>query len=201
MNELRMTPAALGALLDGDLDNLHVALTPGGIEAQEAGGQRDFVMSEVLPKECNFCDRKQLEQMGIVFGEESDDLFINVQLPDGWKKIPTDHSMWSKLVDEQGRERARIFYKAAFYDRKAYISLSRRFSYRVRPVSDNNANFDTVSRVGIVMDCEEEIWHTDAIEPSDELKSYRVRDILYAACQEWLEERRPEYENPLAYWD
>lgn len=81
------------------------------VRAQEARGQRAFVVSDVLPKECLYCERSQLEAMGIIFGEDYDDLFVEVQLPEGWSKAPTDHPMWSKLVDDRGRERASIFYK------------------------------------------------------------------------------------------
>jgi len=80
-DETRMTPAALGALLRGDKENFIGASTPGGIEAQEARGQRDFVVNETLPIKCNFCEREQLEQMGIVFSDEIDSLFVRVQLP------------------------------------------------------------------------------------------------------------------------
>lgn len=44
---------------------------------------------------------------------------LNVELPDGWKKVGTNHDMHSDLVDETGKVRASIFYKAAFYDRRA----------------------------------------------------------------------------------
>ncbi len=93
------------------------------IPEQEARGQREFVNSTTLPKKpSHLC--KQIEEMGIVFGEGVDDLFIQVTLPEGWKKEPTDHSMWSRLVDNEGRERAKIFYKAAFYDRDAFLSIT-----------------------------------------------------------------------------
>jgi len=62
--------------------------------------------------------------MGIVFGEKVDDLFTSVTLPEGWHKEATEHAMWSKLIDDQGRERASIFYKAAFYDRSAFMSIT-----------------------------------------------------------------------------
>ena len=96
----------------------------GAILAQEARGQRAFAASTVLPIECLGCTREQLEALGIVFGEPVDDLFIEVQLPEGWEKVPTDHSMWTDLVDAQGERRAAVFYKAAFYDRSAHISLT-----------------------------------------------------------------------------
>jgi hypothetical protein len=52
----------------------------------------------------------------------------SVKLPEGWHIKATDHSMWSNLVDDKGRNRASIFYKAAFYDREAFLSFNRRFS-------------------------------------------------------------------------
>ena len=75
--------------------------------------------------------------MGITFGDpaESDDplfvdaqlpddpLFVDAQLPDGWRVEATDHSMWSNLLDDQGMVRGSIFYKAAFYDRDAFMHV------------------------------------------------------------------------------
>ena len=115
-----MKPSTLKALLNGDLENALVSETKGGIEAQEAQGQKDFVASETVPIDC---PKEKLEELGFVFGEKSDDLFVNVQMPNGWKKIPTEHSMWTELQDETGKVRASIFYKAAFYDRCAFLRL------------------------------------------------------------------------------
>ncbi len=112
--------AFLMALLNGDDENAMVAATPGGIEAQEARGQQQFVNTSTLPIEVR---NGTYEAHGITVGEPVDDLFVSVTLPDGWKKVPTSHSMWSDLIDEQGRVRASIFYKAAFYDRSAFASL------------------------------------------------------------------------------
>lgn len=125
-----LTPAALSAALDGDFGNFLAATTPGGIEAQEAAGQAALVASDTLPTDLGWGDhirdRAILEAAGVQFLGvcENDPLFQRVILPAGWKKVPTDHSMWSKLVDETGRERAAIFYKAAFYDRKAHMTVS-----------------------------------------------------------------------------
>lgn len=125
---MKITPAALVALVSGlenekdGLENFRAAVTPGGIERQEAEGQRIFVASEVLPIDC---PQSELEALGFKFGEPVDDLFVAVQFPDGWKKKATDHSMWSELIDPEGKVRASIFYKAAFYDRKAHMSLDK----------------------------------------------------------------------------
>ena len=106
-------------------ENLMETGMGGSIEQQESRGQRELVNSDVLPAEIHG-DRQKLENAGVIFGEpvEDDPLFINATLPDGWKKQATDHSMWSNLVDSDGNERARIFYKAAFYDRCASMSVS-----------------------------------------------------------------------------
>jgi hypothetical protein len=39
------------------------------------------------------------------------------------KKVYSDHDMWSYIEDERGIKRVAIFYKAAFYDRSAYMHL------------------------------------------------------------------------------
>ena len=83
-------PAAIIALAQGDIENALIAATPGGIEAQEARGQQEFAANLTLPRSGNSWNsscREQLEEMGIVFGEDVDDLFVEVKLPEGWKKV------------------------------------------------------------------------------------------------------------------
>lgn len=97
---------------------------PNAIEAQEARGQQELVESAQLPVNVRG-DKSALEKAGVVFGEpcKSDPLFCFAQLPAGWSKRPTDHAMWSELVDGNGNVRATIFYKAAFYDRDAFMNV------------------------------------------------------------------------------
>jgi hypothetical protein len=98
---------------------------PRAIEAQEARGQQELVESEQLPVRINEGGREKLEALGVVFMPcVGDDIFRSVKLPKGWKKVLTDHSMWSNLVDDKGVVRAQIFYKAAFYDRSAHMSVN-----------------------------------------------------------------------------
>lgn len=104
----------------------------GQIERQEAAGQASFVSSDVLPAR-GPSNRPVLEEdaliaaLGIEWGEllPDDPLFRYAKLPPGWSKRPTEHSMWSEIVDEHGVVRADVFYKAAFYDRKAFLSARR----------------------------------------------------------------------------
>jgi len=185
---------------------------PGAILRQEAHGQSDFVANDTLPIKCMFCTREQLEQMGIVFGDPVDDLFVNVQLPEGWRKEPTDHSMWSHLVDDQGRKRASIFYKAAFYDRNAEISLAHRFGCKVMPdLGYSDPDYKKGDWHCIVTDCGETIWQSEEYvgpEPyySDKtcetwLKWSGRKDALATVGTDWLDEHYPDWRNDLAYWD
>lgn len=106
------------------LADMMIQGTSRSIEAMEAEGQRALVTSDVLPVEMR-PGRKEFEALGFVFGEavNDDPLFLHATLPEGWTRKPSDHSMWSYLVDELGQERVAIFYKAAFYDRHANMSL------------------------------------------------------------------------------
>jgi len=197
-----MNLAALRAALEGDLENAIIASTPGGIEAQEARGQQEFVANSSLPKECLYCTRDQLEAMGIIFGEDGNDLFVDVQMPDGWEKVPTDHSMWSHLVDDQGRKRASIFYKAAFYDRSAHISIEKRFRCYEQPVGGWDSDFDskTSPRVCVVTDCDVVIWTSGKMAPSADIEWFNLSDHLVPLGVAWLDERYPDWKDPLAYW-
>lgn len=97
------------------------------ITDQEAEGQREFVSSSTLPTKMSAADKAELEAAGVKFlgPVEGDPLFQHVELPEGWKRQATDHEMWSDLADDAGKVRARVFYKAAFYDRKAHLQLAR----------------------------------------------------------------------------
>lgn len=111
------------------------AMTYGGsaaIERQEAQGQAQVVNSDVLPYGMDEADnRGVLEALGITVGDpvDGDPLFRHVTLPDGWTRRGTDHPQWSEVVDTYGRARVRVFYKAAFYDRKADAHVLSLFSY------------------------------------------------------------------------
>lgn len=92
------------------------------IEAQELRGQQELAASDVLPSDGS--ENPAVQALGIEWGEEvpGDELFRYAKLPAGWSKRATDHAMWSEIVDEKGEVRAQVFYKAAFYDRRAMIA-------------------------------------------------------------------------------
>lgn len=90
------------------------------IERQEA-----LVNSTQLPVDGS--EDPAVLALGIKFGDPvtGDDLFREATLPEGWSKHATAHSMYSEIVDETWAVRATVFYKAAFYDRSAFIRAKR----------------------------------------------------------------------------
>lgn len=204
--------AALRAYLAGDMKNFAVAQVPGGIEAQEAAGQTMLVESQILPQEGTikpgfYGDPKQtqqqrLEAVGFVFGEQVDDLFVRCQLPPGWTKQAEDHSMWSRLEDEHGRKRASIFYKAAFYDRSAHLSLEQRFTYRTwyAPTIDQTEDFNQRREAPVcmvVLDGRTPIFATASFQ-GDNLEA---KGEARKACELWLETHYADWRDPFKYWE
>lgn len=92
----------------------------GYITGMEAAGQRQLVASQALPAHGPW---DELTELGFVKGDAVDDLFVTAQLPAGWSKEGSDHAMHSYIVDERGVRRVNVFYKAAYYDRKADMHL------------------------------------------------------------------------------
>ena len=103
---------------------LLVAMDGGGIEAQERQGQRELLRATTLPTDTRGRDDEFIA-LGFTFGDKvpGDDLFREATLPEGWKREGSDHAMHSYIVDERGIKRVNVFYKAAFYDRKADMHI------------------------------------------------------------------------------
>lgn len=181
-----------------------IALVTGNInsaiERQEKQGQEALVAaSDRLPKTFQMFGKFRgwgWDQIGPIWGVnilgEADDIFLRVELAPGWSIQPTDHSMWTRLVDDRGRERAAIFYKAAFYDRSAHIHPLNRYFFDHDYDSDDSKVFVIVrdksahSALHVVGDCERDDW--------------RAMNALDQAARVWLDEHYPDHLNPLAYW-
>lgn len=187
-----ITPAAIRALAEGNMDNFLAAATPGGIEAQEAAGQATFCAQQILPKEMRDVTREQLEAIGFKFGADHDDIFVNATLPPGWTKKATDHSMWSQLLDANGRVRARIFYKAAFYDRSASMSMEPRYF-----VSSYQDGGDKDHQRVAAMDGETELHVFGEYQRSGGYDDCRA---LEKDAEEWMKQNYPDFRNPFSYW-
>lgn len=95
------------------------------IEAMEAEGQQQLLSSNQLPRHAK-PHWDAFEALGIRRGENVgglDGLFCTATLPDGWTRQASQNPIWTSLIDERGLKRVEIFYKAAFYDRSAFMTL------------------------------------------------------------------------------
>lgn len=180
----------------------------GTIERSEARGQRELVAATVLPTDgMQWPEQRAVwEAMGIKLGDRvaGDEMFTNVTLPAGWTKRPTDHSMWSDLVDDKGRVRARIFYKAAFYDRSARITPVTRFTVG-RDFDRDDYNKVMQYRAldsGSVVFASTELPIPRVDGKQDWEATDRLEQQAKAECKAWLDGHGyPDYANPAAYWD
>jgi hypothetical protein len=184
----------------------------GHIEAMEARGACELAESDILPAEgltefrITYQERWKgwHEKCGIeILGPvEGDEIFLKVKLPAGWKKELTDHSMWTDLLDERGRRRAGVFYKAAFYDRSAHIQPLSRFISRYNFVKEDGWGGPVY---GYVEDGGKEIYRTPVFDPEpNPYQPGKLRAATEAAsdsARAWLVEHYPDHEDPTAYWD
>lgn len=199
----------------------------------EQRGQDQMVESESLPVRTNFCTDADLEAMGVQLGKPftEDHLFRPAILPDGWEKKPTDHAMWSEVVDARGRKRLSIFYKAAFYDRDAFINAVERYrvlsgmSFRSH---QPDYDYETALPYGeaegdrdmVVVDFGQgeapvELQRFEVVKPPDKPRELDDPPEVQAqweahfasnkeaekAAEAWVEERYPDWRKPAAYWD
>lgn len=168
------------------------------IENMESRGQGEFVNSDTLPAQMSAEDKATLEAAGVKFlgPAEGDELFVYATLPAGWRKRETGHSMHNDLLDDKGRCRASIFYKAAFYDRRADLHCNRRYSIRF--------DYDREKKEGVavcsVMDGDIVIHSTDPI-PATKEKPWEASDSAQKAGTVWLDAKFPEWRKASAYWD
>lgn len=181
------------------------ALRTGGdgseIVAQEARGQRSFVQSDTLPTDMKAEAKAVIEAAGVEFlgVVPGDPLFQYVTLPPGWQKRATEHAMWTDLLDDKGRARARIFYKAAFYDRHAHLYVERRFIYH----KDYDRLHNERVAVGIVTDCGKVIYETAPrqLPAEDSRECFAIEDRAVAEARAWLDSHYPDWESPTSYWE
>lgn len=205
------------------------------IENQEKRGQQTVVRNQILPKKVNHMEmlgilqngiddnmsyeeqlekktknnieytKQQYEKMGIFIVGEYDDLFYNVQLPNGWKIKAKDHSMWNDLFDDKDRKRASFFYKAAFYDRRASINFKTRFHVCVEHTADDKEDYEVWSKsdfIGRVKDGEIVIFETDTVKCcGDHLEDDKTKTELKEKLVTYMREHYPNYEDINAYWE
>lgn len=178
------------------------------ITTMEKQGQLQLVHSDRLPTHHAMFGEESGDTpylaLGFSFGDpDSDDpIFRPATLPEGWSRRPSDHSMWSYIVDQHGRDRVRIFYKAAFYDRSAQMSLISIRSYLDSALSGEtqlvlDSQWLTPEGAGILLEALRDYWaaeadtcdgHAKALDP----EYWKQRAVECRAtskrAQQWLDE-------------
>lgn len=184
------------------LDVRMSGLTTGqAIENQERNGQADAINSSKLPIDGTLDKLATWESLGFVFQDkDEDELFVNVIMPTGWHfiKHPEADSRHSLLLDEQGRRRAGMFYKAAFYDTKANIYLTRRFS--VDGYASTKPNTVLVNVLDNAVTPPKVIMQSEEVEVPADKQNFEVRMPMMQAMREQLSKQYPDWDNPKAYW-
>lgn len=182
---------------------------PTAILEEEQAGQRRLIVTDRLPAQIEPVGaREAFERMGIVFLGPviGDPLFVHVALPTGWKKVASRDAMLSMLVDDRGRERARIFYKASHHDPKAALILTARYGIHESCYDlsclDEAEFMAYVTDGGVVTDGRAVIFTTDVVELSGARRATfrQTREALKQA-EVWLDANYPNWHDPFAYWD
>lgn len=172
-----------------------------GIEDGMSWKEREEIVSR---NNCEYT-KSQYEKMGIEIVSEYDDLFYNIKLPDGWEIKATDHSMWNELFDDKGRKRADFFYKAAFYDRNAFINFDTRFHLSVNHIADRSEDYEVWSKSdfqGKIKDGQAIIFETKPEKCTGDYQADKaIEDVLRKELISYMEEHYPDYKDINAYWD
>lgn len=212
---------------------VYAGLNPGQPSLSETRGAREVVQDSTLPCAQSEYNKGKIDPelqrvltawgIEIVGMVDGDPFFMNVRLPEGWQKERTDHSMWTKLVDNRGRTRSTFFYKAAFYDRSAHMTPDRCLTVKAvdaegRDIYDEpEAQFPLF---GLIADREGHVlWRSESVDDTDARvvadlsecrEEYRetprarklsVDHVCRAIAFAKLDELYPDHKDPVAYWD
>lgn len=150
--------------------------------------------------------REQYEKMGIIILEEYDDYLYRVQLPEGWKLVPTSHSMWNDVFDEKGRKRISYFHKAAFWDRDAFTNFLCRYGFKICPFDDYNSDATYEERMFkpwslYITDNDKKIKLLKEVTVFTKSEYYKLEDELRLLGIQYMSDFYPEWKDINAYWD
>jgi hypothetical protein len=164
-------------------------------EAQRAG-QGELVAARaenVLSLPTALRDPRELfEAMGLVFGEtpKDDPMFTPTTVPEGWS-----------VVDDRGRPRASIFYKAAFWDREAFMRVLSRFRIE-RDYESADARDRSVTRMRVYDAALPGYIHTVEGQNHTHGEYDHELDVtLLASAETWLSAHHPTWKQRGGGWD
>ncbi len=196
------TPAAYAAAFSGDIRNTLAASSPAGIQSQESSGTRASAADETLPLDMGRSS-DLIEKMGFTNIKPQDKLFQSCKFPSGWTKMPHPKDHRTVLIlDAQGIARGEYWYKAAFYDQKANGHFYRRFMVDELRPAVRKYEFEGVCVVDrkVKYEPKGEDWTPRKIL-FERKCVYGDRDKVMEEAKAWLQERHPNHEDVLAYWN
>ena len=205
----------LAAMLGGGEGLIEASERQGQQQATGCGRSRSVSLPANLDRYNHGCEagttKQRLESLSIEFPGGGDDVLQPALLPPGWRLEPTDHSMWSDLVDANGNKRGSMFYKAAFYNRSAFIRLEHRYTATSefgeqneagRPIDENKYRRSCVVDNQTGEHLHESDWQPKPKGEGDEERAiWTAQDTADLAARTWLTEHYPDHDDPMAYWD
>lgn len=227
---------AKGLLYDAMLYGIEGENPEKAIDNYEARKQKDAIRNVLLPiktnggfpNECRFkgitddmeyeqrrqiseknnhdFTREQYEKMGIIILEKYDDYLYRVQLPEGWKLVPTDHYMWNDVFDEKGRKRISYFHNGAFWDRDAFTNFICRYGFTISPFDNYKSDSTYEERMFKpwslhMTDNGEKVELIKEMTASTKSEYYNLEDELRTLGNWYMDKYYPEWKDINAYWD
>lgn len=170
-------------------------------ELSEARGARLPTQGTSTPDEIERCKAIGIKLGPVVSG---DPLFRQAQLPAGWTTAPShEDSRTTDILDQHGNRRGYVWYKAASYDRAAYLVILTRYW----PEGDYS---DQSYFCVIVTDraTGKPIWGPPAplTRPQGQSspavwKAYdKAKNDQLGEARAWLDTNYPAWKSPAAYW-
>jgi len=148
--------------------------------------------------------RQPWEAMGIkILGiDPEDDLFTKVELPEGWTIGPDPKDEYGKrslLLDAKGAKRASIFYKAAYYERRASITPLCRYTLE-HGLEDENNWEGSQWRYVIDNATGKTLFKAPTRTREEDYAAGRGKE-MWDIAEKWLDDHYSEWHHSAAYWE
>jgi hypothetical protein len=146
-------------------------------------------------------NREAFEAVGFTFGDTVDKLFVFASPPTGWTHRVSNSATMNEIFDQKGRRRCMIFSDPTDKEPEPHATLIPRFT--IMGVHENGGR--AIRGVWGIYDAGREVMCFGAgvrsLRHKDFERYHRECFKAMEDAQNWLEEHRPDYKDPLAYWD
>ena len=172
------------------------------LENMEKEGQ-DLAIGQTMMAKDMYPSQEVWEQLGFTFRDiPGDDVLCKATLPEGWSIKATDHSMWNEIFDANGNLRGTMFYKAAFYDRSAHMSLNPRYRVHSEYIGEDSRTvevyFGNAQEKIMVAG---QVYLKRCATPEEKKEIWDKQNMLLEQATKFAQENYPDWQNVVAYWD